>query len=54
MADKESAQNLFDKAVEALMSGMKKVEFSWNGTEIVAYWAGTILRIDIKGLSPER
>lgn len=53
MDNKESAQNLFDKAIEALMTtGMKKVEFRWNGLEVSAYWAGSVLRIDVKGLNP--
>lgn len=53
MDNKGSAQNLCNKAIEALITTeMKKVEFWWNGLEVSAYWAGSVLRIDVKGLNP--
>lgn len=42
--------NIIDKAVSLLKDGAKRVDFEWEGNSVVAYWAGTVLRIDVKGL----
>ncbi len=43
--------NIIDRALSLLKDGAKKVEFEWEGKAISAYWAGTIIRIDIKGVN---
>jgi hypothetical protein len=40
--------SIIDKAMALLKDGAKRVEFDWQGKQVVAYWVGPTLRIDIK------
>jgi len=41
--------NIIEKALALLKDGAKRVDFDYEGKHVTAYWAGTVLRIDIKG-----
>lgn len=51
---KDIEQEVLDNvgvAVRLLLnSGMKKVEYELPQFTVLGYWAGTVLRIDVKGL----
>ena len=36
------------KAIGDCLGGMKRVDYEFNDWQIKAYWAGTVLRIDMK------
>jgi len=41
-------------AIFSLQNGSTRVDSGWNQLHFTAYWTGSVLRIDIKGLESKR
>lgn len=44
----EGCVTIIDKAISLLKDRASKVEFTWHGNPVSAYWVGEIIRIDVK------
>lgn len=45
--------DLVERSIKMCLEGHKRIDLQKQGIAVCAYWAGTVLRIDVKHLSLE-